>query len=145
LAALKNMTSQLIGRFVQASRRATRQAFGAGRLTRYAADVVVPVGTAAEIAVLKALAALFVMEPRLSDPIYVGQRTILRDLFEHLLRQAPESLEGEYRYDFAEAADDAARARVVIDQVAALTDSSALLEYDRLTSSASSQFGHWPT
>ncbi|MDR1187440.1 MAG: deoxyguanosinetriphosphate triphosphohydrolase, partial [Bifidobacteriaceae bacterium] len=81
LARLKNMTSQLIGRFVVAAEAATREVYGPGRLTRYAAEVVVPPETGAEIAVLKALAALFVMEPRLEDPIYMGQRAVLKDLF----------------------------------------------------------------
>jgi dGTPase len=133
LAALKNAASQLIGRFVLAAQAATREAFGPEPLTRYAADVIVPIATQAEIAVLKALAAVFVMEPRLTDPIYVGQRRILRDLFDRLGEGAPLTLEPEYRHDFLEAADDAARARTVIDQVASLTDSSAALEYRRFT------------
>ena len=57
LAALKDLTSQLIGRFVRAAEHATRRRYGDGPLTRYAADVVVPRATQCEIAVLKGVAA----------------------------------------------------------------------------------------
>ncbi|MDR2113839.1 MAG: deoxyguanosinetriphosphate triphosphohydrolase [Bifidobacteriaceae bacterium] len=131
LAVLKNLTSHLIGRFVLAAQAATRARYGPGRLTRYSADVVVPRATQAEIAVLKALAAVFVMEPRLEDPVYVGQRTILAELYQYLLDSAPAGLEPEFREWFQQAEDQTARARVVVDQVASMTDSSALLEHRR--------------
>ncbi|GAA3103556.1 hypothetical protein GCM10020254_56680 [Streptomyces goshikiensis] len=41
-ARLKDATSQLIGRFCLAAEGATRAAYGSGRLTRYAAELVVP-------------------------------------------------------------------------------------------------------
>ncbi|MDR2372551.1 MAG: deoxyguanosinetriphosphate triphosphohydrolase [Bifidobacteriaceae bacterium] len=131
LAGLKNMTSGLIGRFVLAARNATRQVYGPGRLARYAAEVVVPRETAAEIAVLKALAALFVMQPRREDPVYLRQRAILKELFGYLMDAAPGSLQPEFRADFLEAGDEAARVRVVVDQLASLTDSSAQIEHSR--------------
>jgi dGTPase len=131
LAALKDMTSQLIGRFCAAAEGATREAYGGGRLVRYAANVIVPPETLAEIAMLKALAAVFVMEPRLEDPVYVGQRAMVAGLYGYLLAEAPGSLEPEFRADFEAAADGAARARVVVDQIASLTDSSATLLYRR--------------
>ncbi|MDR0593892.1 MAG: deoxyguanosinetriphosphate triphosphohydrolase [Bifidobacteriaceae bacterium] len=133
LAGLKNLTSGLVGRFVTAARDATRRVFGTGRLTRYAADVVVPAPTAAEIAVLKALAALFVMEPRQEDPVYLDQRAVLRELFGHLLDRAPDSLQPEFQGDFRLAASDQDRVRVVVDQLASLTDSSALIEHRRFS------------
>jgi dGTPase len=127
LARLKDMTSQLIGRFCEAAELATRAAYGEGSLTRYAADVVVPTHTAAEIAVLKALAAVYVMQPRLEDPEYVGQRTVVTELYGYLMASAPDGLEPEFRVDFVEAGTDEARGRVVVDQIASLTDSSAIL------------------
>jgi dGTPase len=136
LAVLKDMTSQLIGRFVLAAEHATRAAFGPGRLTRYAADVVVPEDTAAEIAVLKALAAVYVMEPRVSDPVYVSQRAVLTELLAALAAGAPGSLEPEFRGWWLDAEDDAGRFRAALDQVASLTDSSALLEHRRLVGGA---------
>ncbi|MFH5823477.1 deoxyguanosinetriphosphate triphosphohydrolase [Georgenia sp. AZ-5] len=125
LAALKDMTSQLIGRFCGAAEDATRERYGAGRLTRYAADLVVPDGTLAEIVVLKGVAALYVMAPRESEPLYLSQRTVLFDLVDVLMETGARHLEPPFAADFREAGDDGTRLRVVVDQVASLTDTSA--------------------
>ncbi len=62
LAALKNLTSQLIGRFCTAAEAATRDALQRARpLRRYGADLVVPDETRLECAVLKAVTAVYVM------------------------------------------------------------------------------------
>src|SRR3954449_12333684 len=61
LAALKRMTSELIARLSNAAVRATQASYGTGGLQRYAADLLVPVETRAECAILKAVADLFVM------------------------------------------------------------------------------------
>ena len=125
LAALKDLTSQLIGRFCGAVIDATRARFGPGVLTRYAADLVVPPETLAEIAVLKGVAVAFVMGPRESEPLYGRQREVLADLVAHLWDRGPDGLEPMFAADFRAASDDAARLRVVVDQVASLTDVSA--------------------
>lgn len=132
LVALKDMTSQLIGRFCLAAESATRAAHGEGRLTRYAADVVVPEDTLAEIAVLKGVAALYVMAPREGEPLYCEQREIIADLMAVLADRAPDALEEHFAQDWRAAADDGARFRVVIDQVSSLTDLSALAWHTRL-------------
>ncbi|HEU5033135.1 MAG TPA: deoxyguanosinetriphosphate triphosphohydrolase, partial [Mycobacteriales bacterium] len=62
LAALKRMTSELIGRFTAAATAATREAHGAVPLTRYRADLVVPAAARDECAILKAVAARYVMQ-----------------------------------------------------------------------------------
>lgn len=126
LAALKNATSQLIGRFSGSAQRATRDRFGDGPLTRYAASLVVPDQTLAEILVLKGIAVAYVMAPRESEPLYLHQRTVVTDLVEVLLAGAPQTLEPSFAADWREADDDAARLRVVVDQVASLTDVRAL-------------------
>ena len=133
LAALKDMTSQLIGRFANAAEHATRERHGPGPLTRYAADVVVPPETALEVAVLKGVAATFVMTAQERQPFYARQRELLHELLAELVRYAPDVLEPPFREDHAAAADDAARLRVVVDQVASLTDVSALGWHQRLT------------
>lgn len=133
LAALKDMTSQLIGRFCGAVERATRSVAGPGRLTRYAADVTVPRATQVEIAVLKGLAAVFVMTAEDRQPTYSRQRDVVHELVRALLDRAPGVLEPAYADDWRTASDDAARLRVVVDQVAALTDASALAWHRRLT------------
>jgi dGTPase len=126
LAALKNLTSQLIGRFTRAAEAATRERFGPGRLTRYGADVVVPRPTLVEITTLKGLAAVYVMTTEDRQPLYVRQRELLTALVGHLNASAPEALEPPFAATWQEARDDATRRRVVLDQVASLTDGSAL-------------------
>ncbi|MDO5673052.1 MAG: deoxyguanosinetriphosphate triphosphohydrolase [Actinomycetaceae bacterium] len=137
LAALKDMTSQLIGRFVEAAHNATREVYGPGRLTRYSADLVIPETTWQEITVLKGLAVHFVMAPREKTVDHFNQQDTLNDLVGVLL-EAQESGEHALEEPFAAlwsqagagAGDlqtdrDAGRLRAVIDQVASLTDVSA--------------------
>jgi dGTPase len=126
LAALKDMTSQLIGRFCQSAEQATHAAHGRGRLTRYRADLEVPPPIRVEVAVMKGLAALYVMTNRHREPIYGRQREVIEELVHHLSRRGPDALEPMFATDWKDAADDAARLRVIIDQVASLTDASAL-------------------
>ncbi|MFD1505280.1 deoxyguanosinetriphosphate triphosphohydrolase [Georgenia yuyongxinii] len=140
LARIKNMTSQLIGRFCGAAEAATREAYGTGPLTRYAADLVVPPATLAEIVVLKGVAALYVMAPRESEPLYMSQRTILFDLADVLLETGERHLEAPFVADRRAAADDDARLRVVVDQVASLTDTSAHQWHARLRGMLSEVF-----
>lgn len=124
LAALKDMTSQLIGRFCVNAWRSTRDRYGEGPLTRYAADLVVPVDTHHEIVVLKALSAHFVMDTQARRDVQVRERELLIGLCA-LLLERPDRLAATFADDFAGAGDDAARLRVVVDQVASLTDGSA--------------------
>ena len=132
LAGLKDATSQLIGRFAGAAEEATRERYGCGPLTRYAASLVVPHDTLAEILVLKGLAVTYVMAPREHEPLYRRQREILLDLVRVVSARAPLALEPPFAADWAAAGDDAARLRVVIDQVASLTDVSAAEWHGRL-------------
>lgn len=131
LAALKDMTSELIGRSCGAAIEATRATYGSGPLTRYAASLVVPEATLAEIAVLKGLAVAFVMAPREAEPLYASQRRLLADLVAELFER-PGELEPSFAADWAAADDDRARLRVVVDQVASLTDVSAADWHARL-------------
>jgi dGTPase len=133
LAALKDMTSQLIGRFCGAAEHATREAAGSGQLIRYSADLVVPRPTRVEVAVLKGLAAVYVMTAEDRRPVYEQQRQQVHDLAERLLAGAPRRLEPALREDWEHAADDAGRLRVVVDQVASLTDASAVALLARLS------------
>ncbi|HLS49327.1 MAG TPA: deoxyguanosinetriphosphate triphosphohydrolase, partial [Actinomycetaceae bacterium] len=136
LAALKNLTSQLIGRFCGAAHDATREAAGEGPLTRYAADLVVPAATTAEIVVLKGVAAHYVMAPREQEPMHGHQRRVLQELVGALVDAGPQELEAPFVADW-HAAEEAGRLRVIIDQVASLTDASAHAWHDRLCSGGS--------
>lgn len=132
LAALKDMTSQLIGRFSRSAERATRDRFGDGPLTRYAADVVVPRETLCEMTALKGVAAVYVMTTEERQPLYRRQREVLASLFEALAEQAPDRLEAPFAADWKDATDDAGRCRAVVDQLASLTDARALEWHARL-------------
>ena len=133
LAALKNATSQLIGRFCQAAEQATRAAYGDQPLTRYAADLVVPTDVRLECEVLKAVAARYVMESSAAATRYAQQRELMHELVEAVAAGAPETLDRTLRPDHQAADDDAGRLRVVLDHVASLTDPSAVETHRRLT------------
>ena len=121
-AALKDMTSRLIGRFVHAVEVATRQRHGDGPLTRYAADLVVPDDTRAECAVLKAVAAHFVMHAQERVDVLSRQRGVVADLVAAYQQDPVGRLDPDLLGDWKAAGDDAAALRVVVDQVASLTD-----------------------
>jgi dGTPase len=132
-ARLKDATSQLIGRFCLAAEGATRAAHGGGPPARYAAELIVPRGTRLECAVLKAVADRYVMQRADQERLRAEQRVVLAELAEALRSRAPDGLDPLFRALFAEAPDDAARLRVVIDQIASLTDASARTLHARLT------------
>lgn len=132
LAKLKDLTSSLIGRFSGAAQAATREVYGPGALTRYGARFLVPDETALEILALKGVAVAYVMAPREEEPVYQAQREIVADLVAVLADRAPVALEAPFAADWAAAGDDAGRLRVVVDQVASLTDVSALQWHARL-------------
>ena len=128
---LKNLTSQLIGRFAGAAVQATRVSHS-GNLARFGADLVVPREIQAEIAVLKGIVAAFVMSTNARRPIYAQQRDMLSELADVLLWTAPRNLDAGFAADFTDADTDAGRKRAVVDQVASLTDQSAMAWHTRL-------------
>jgi len=131
---LKNLTSQLIGRFLGAAVGATRAAFPQESLIRFSADVVVPREITAEIAVLKGIVAANVMSTNSRQPLYSRQRSILTELADLLLATGPDHLDPGFASDWDEAESDAQRKRAIVDQVASLTDQSALAWHERLLS-----------
>lgn len=131
-AGAKALTSTLIGRFCTGAEQATRAAFGGERLTRYAADLVVPDDVRAECAVLKAVTARYVMDRPGTEPRYAREQALVAELVHLMAAGAPSTLDPLHAAWFAAAADDRQALRVVIDQVAALTDTSAVAVRDRL-------------
>jgi dGTPase len=129
---LKNLTSQLIGRFAGAAVQATRRVQGGGSLIRFSADIIVPREIQAEIAVLKGIVAAFVMSKNTRQPIYTRQREVLTELADTLLERGPTSLDPGFAGDWREATTDAGRKRAIVDQVASLTDQSAMAWHERL-------------
>ncbi len=128
-AGVKRMTSELTARLSAAVVSATREKYGDGPLQRYAADVVVPQRSRAECELLKAIAVHYVMLGRAA--VQETQRVLLTELVV-LLQDRPDMLEPALREVWHAAANDGQRLRVVIDQVASLTDPSAVVWHARL-------------
>ena len=123
-AAVKNLTSELIGRFCGAAERATL-AGRAAPLSRYAADLHVPRQQRMECALLKGVTAFYVMGREGAVASQAREREMLTDLAAALAAGAPGTLDPMFRPTYESAGSDAARLRVVVDQVASLTDTSA--------------------
>jgi dGTPase len=133
-AALKDCTSSLIGRFCRAAEDATRERFGEEDLCGYAGDLIVPERERLECALLKAITMRYVMGRPEAAAIQAHERDVVGELVARLADRAPWELEPFYRDMWVDAADDAARLRAVVDQVAALTDLAALGVHRRLSS-----------
>ena len=160
LAALKNLTSELVGRFCVAAQEATQAACRdaaapaagpgepagyrpgpgeragyqetGGRLARYACDLAVPRPQRLECALLKAVTAHYVMTREGAAAAQARERELIAELAAVVESGAPETLDPVFRPAWAAAASDAARRRVVIDQIASLTDTSAIAWHRRL-------------
>ncbi|MDT4918876.1 MAG: dGTPase, partial [Pseudonocardiales bacterium] len=125
-AAAKRATSELTGRFAGAAVEATREVYGGGPLVRFGAELVVPDDVAAECALLKALAVHYVMRRSGIAERQAGQRQLLTELVEAVAESAPVTLDPDLQPAWRAADSDAGRLRVIIDQVAQLTDTSAV-------------------
>jgi dGTPase len=132
LARLKDLASQLIGRFAQAAESATQEKYGDSDLTRYSANLVVPRAQRVEVALLKSMAGHYVINADTSQIRYGEQQKLLTQLVEAILTSAPATLEGFFLQDWQRAENDQQRLRVVIDQVASLTDPGAIALHTRL-------------
>jgi len=131
LAAAKNLTSELVGRFCQAAEEATL-AGGLPVLSRYAARLVVPRRQLLECALLKGVAAHYVMTREGAAAQQARERELITELALAIERGAPSTLDPVFRPSWDTAAGDEARRRVVIDQVASLTDTSAMVWHGRV-------------
>jgi dGTPase len=147
-AALKNLTSELIGRFCVAAQQTTIAAAQltpsstaspsshtspmGHSLTRYAADLIVPRRQRLECALLKGITAHYVMTRAGVIAAQARERELLTELAHAIERGVPRTLDPLLRPAWDAAGTDAARRRVVIDQVASLTDTSAIAWHHRL-------------
>jgi dGTPase len=133
LARLKDSTSQLIGRFVLAAELETRKVHGDGPLQRYSADLVIPREQQVEVDFLKAIAGHYLINAAVSQERYAKQQVLIKELVEMLYKYADTHLDSIFAKDWAVATNDTERMRIVIDQIASLTDPGAYALHARLS------------
>lgn len=95
-------------------------------------DLVVPRRQRLECALLKGVTAHYVMSRSGVAAAQARQRELITELAAAVLAGAPQTLEPVLRPAYRTAGSDSARLRVVVDQIASLTDTSAIAWHDRL-------------
>ncbi|RNE49575.1 deoxyguanosinetriphosphate triphosphohydrolase [Corynebacterium alimapuense] len=122
---LKKLTSELVGRYVGATIGATRTeaSISGGVLGRQYGRLVVPAQAQAEVRLLKTIAVLYVMDAPAHMARQDRQRERVFRVFDYLTAGAPGTLDPMYRQWWEQAPNAAQRQRVVIDQIASMTES----------------------
>lgn len=118
---LKRMTSELVGRYVGAAVTATDEA-AERPVGRQQGSLIVPEHAQAEVTLLKTVAVLYVMDMPVHQQRQNRQRDRIYRVHDYLLAGAPGTLDPMYRQWYQEAETDAHRQRVVIDQIASMTE-----------------------
>lgn len=137
LGELKNLASDLIGRFVSLTTTSSAAETDLP-MVRYGAKLNVPDDVRAEIAVLKGIVSAFLMSHESRRPIYQWQRELLVELAEALLASNGQNLDIYCTAAWSQAKTDTEKKRVVVDQVASLTDQSAITLHNRLVAKSPS-------
>ena len=124
---LKSLTSQLVGRYVGAVTEATLASAANQELVtglgRAHGNLVVPPDAEAEVRLLKTVAVLYVMDLPAHIARQDRQRERIFRVHEYLRAGAPGTLDTVFRAWFEAADTDLERERVIVDQIASMTES----------------------
>ncbi|MCG7274841.1 deoxyguanosinetriphosphate triphosphohydrolase [Corynebacterium afermentans] len=120
---LKSLTSQLVGRYVGAVTRATLGGNEGMTLGRQHGRLVVPPDVEAEVRLLKTVAVLYVMDQPSHQARQDRQRDRIYRVHEYLRAGAPGTLDTMFQAWFNAAETDLERERVIVDQIASMTES----------------------
>ncbi|WJY98061.1 deoxyguanosinetriphosphate triphosphohydrolase [Corynebacterium fournieri] len=120
---LKALTSQLVGRYVGAVTRATLDGNESGVLGRQHGRLIVPPDVEAEVRLLKTVAVLYVMDQPSHQARQDRQRDRIYRVHEYLRAGAPGTLDTMFQAWFNAAETDLERERVIVDQIASMTES----------------------
>ena len=120
---LKSLTSQLVGRYVGAVTRATLGGNDGITLGRQHGRLVVPPDVEAEVRLLKTVAVLYVMDQPAHQARQDRQRDRIYRVHEYLRAGAPGTLDTMFQAWFNAAETDLERERVIVDQIASMTES----------------------
>ena len=132
-AQLKNLASDLIGSFVSRTCESILENASKSKLTRYRAGVIIPSRVRSEIAVLKGIVAFSVMTHGDRQPYYERQRELLIELSDKLLALNGAELDPIAKEAWDAASSEQSKKRVIVDQVASLTDPAATALHAKLT------------
>ena len=118
---LKKMTSELVGRYVGATISATKDS--SDMLGRQNGKLVIPPAAEAEVRLLKTIAVLYVMDTPVHLRRQDRQRERIYRVFDYLTAGAPGTLDPIFRMWWEQANTPAERQRVIVDQIASMTES----------------------
>ena len=119
---LKQLTSELVGRYVGGVVRATLDA-NDQPLGRMHGDLVIPADIESEVKLLKTIAVLYVMDVPAHTARQDRQRERIFRVYDYLVAGAPGTLDTMYQQWWLTAETDLARERVIVDQIASMTES----------------------
>lgn len=134
-AGLKQLTSELVGRYVGAVTAATSSApenqpealrsdaNPSGALGRQHGHFIIPAEAEAEVRLLKTIAVLYVMDMPTHLKRQERQRDRIYRVHDYLTNAAPGALDTMFQQWWLTASSEQERERVVIDQIASLTES----------------------
>ena len=86
-----------------------------------------------EVDFLKAIAGHYLINAAVSQERYAKQQVLIKELVEMLHKYADTHLDSIFAKDWAVATNDTERMRIVIDQIASLTDPGAYALHARLS------------